>query len=123
MYLKSLSIAGYKNFYSTGFDINFNKGLSVLVGENGAGKSAVVDAIRHLLVEDEFGRAGISEKDFYKPFSATEKMSELIKLSALFGDLEKEEIVAFLPWSEANNEARLTLQVDNKTNNQGNYKR
>lgn len=123
MYLKSLSIIGYKNFDANEFVINLNKGLSVFVGENGAGKSAVIDAIRHLLIEDEFVRTGISEKDFHKPFVASEKASDVIKLSAKFGDLAKEEITAFLPWIESNNEAKLTLQVENKITAQGRYKR
>lgn len=123
MYLKSLSITGYKNFDANEFVINLNKGLSVFVGENGSGKSAIIDAIRHLLIEDEFVRTGISEKDFHKPFDASEKASDVIKLSANFGDLAKEEITAFLPWIESNNEAKLTLQVENKMTAQGRYKR
>ncbi len=54
MYLKSISITGYKNFGNE-FSIELNNGLNVLVGENGVGKSAIIDAIRHLLQEDEFG--------------------------------------------------------------------
>lgn len=64
MYLAKLNIAGYKNFKDQ-FQITFCKGLSVLVGENGVGKSAIVDAIRLLLVEDEFGRSLISEAAFH----------------------------------------------------------
>ena len=54
MYLKDLYISGFKNFAGE-FKVSFNNGLSVLVGENGVGKSAVIDALRHLLLEDEFG--------------------------------------------------------------------
>jgi len=74
-------------------------------------------------MEDEFGRTGISEKDFHKPFDKSQKTFEMIRMIAAFGNLEKEEITAFLPWVESGNEARLTLQVDNKTNSQGRYKR
>ena len=45
MYLSRLKIDGYRNF-SQSFELNLQKGLSVLVGENGTGKSAVIDAIR-----------------------------------------------------------------------------
>lgn len=66
MYLSQLKIKGYKVFNSE-FNIKFNKGLTVLIGENGCGKTTVIDAIRLLLNEDEFGRVGISESHFHKP--------------------------------------------------------
>ena len=64
VYLATLNIAGFKNFEAP-YEISFCKGLSVLVGENGVGKSAVVDAIRLLLLEDEFGRNLVSEAAFH----------------------------------------------------------
>jgi len=79
VYLATLNIAGFKNFeapyeISNFFhfrpvaelgELTFCKGLSVLVGENGVGKSAVVDARRLLLLEDEFGRNLVSEAAFH----------------------------------------------------------
>jgi putative ATP-dependent endonuclease of the OLD family len=122
MYLKKLSINGYKNF-NTKFDIQFFDGLNVLVGENGVGKSAIIDAIRHILQEDEFGRSGISDTDFHRPFQIEGKSSANINISILFGGLSREESVAFLPWTEIGNEANLTMQIENRQNNQGRYKR
>ncbi len=122
MYLRNLSISGFKNF-GMPFQIEFNSGLSVLVGENGIGKSAIVDAIRHLLLEDEFGRTGVLESDFYQPFENNGKQSNCIGLSATFADLSKEERVAFLPWTELKNEAVLNLQIDDNQNAQGRYHR
>ncbi|MEL7655466.1 MAG: AAA family ATPase [Bacillota bacterium] len=122
MYLKDLYISGFKNFASE-FKVSFNNGLSVLVGENGVGKSAVIDALRHLLLEDEFGRSGISDSDFNRPFVLNSKSAESIKLSAKFCALSHIEKVAFLPWTELNDEAVLNLQIDNKVNNQGRHRR
>ena len=67
VYLATLNIAGFKNFEAP-YEISFCKGLSVLVGENGVGKSAVVDAIRLLLLGDEFGRNLVSEAALHAPF-------------------------------------------------------
>lgn len=122
MYLKNLYISGFKPFASE-FKICFNNGLSVLVGENGVGKSAIIDALRHLLLEDEFGRTGISDSDFYRPFTLDAEPSESIQFKATFSNLSETEKIAFLPWTELNEEAHLTLQVDNKVNNQGRYRR
>ena len=122
MYLRDLTISGFKSFAGE-FNISFNNGLSVLVGENGVGKSAIIDAIRHLLLEDEFGRAGVSDTDFNRPFALNSRSAECIKLSAKFCELSDTEKVAFLPWTELNDEAVLNLQIDNKVNNQGRYRR
>lgn len=42
-----------------------NKGLNLLVVENGCGKSTIIDLIRLLLNEDEHSRNGVKDEDFY----------------------------------------------------------
>ena len=46
MHLKSLSLINYKNFTSKNFD--FNEKINCIVGNNGQGKTNVLDAIYHL---------------------------------------------------------------------------
>ncbi len=122
MYLKKLEIQGYKGFRDA-FSISFQKGLNVIVGENASGKTGVIDAIRLLLREDEFGHTAISESDFHRPFDSPDKWAETIRLMASFADLSDEEHVAFLPWSDMDGNASLTLEVKNKQNRRGRYKR
>lgn len=118
MFLKTLTIEGYKH-YGKQFQVEFANGLNVLVGENGSGKSAVIDAIRLLLLEDEYGRGGITDADFHRPFTKDATRSSGITISALFGGLTKEECVAFLPWVVANDQATLNLEVLNKETTRG----
>ena len=61
MYLSKISIKDFRMF-SDVVEVSFSKGLNLLVGENGSGKSSVVDAIRALLGENEFSRRGIIEE-------------------------------------------------------------
>jgi putative ATP-dependent endonuclease of the OLD family len=123
MYLQKLRILGYRNF-DTKFEIEFMDGLNVLVGENGVGKSAIIDAIRMMLLEDEFGRAGISEGDFHMPFEEQAQPAQMIQIETIFGALTQKEKIAFLPWTQLGNEAKLSLQIENKEiNNQGKYRR
>lgn len=122
MHLKTLNVEGYKNF-GKAFQIDFNKGLNVLVGENGSGKSAIIDAIRLLLLEDEYGRGGIVDTDFHRPFKKNANRSSGITISALFSGLTKKEEVAFMPWVVGQSEAKLTLEVENKETNRGWFKR
>lgn len=120
MFLSELHIEGYKNFGKK-TTICFHKGLNVLVGENGVGKTAIIDALRLLFPEDDF-RNPISDTDFYCPFSKTKDAAESLRIHGKFEGLSKTEIVAFLPWTDIDGNATLTLHVDNKTNNKGRYK-
>lgn len=46
-YIKHLHIEGFKKFSK--IDINFNEKMNILVGENEAGKSTILDAIKTVL--------------------------------------------------------------------------
>ncbi len=46
-YIKSLHIEGFKKF--TSLDVAFNEHMNILVGENEAGKSTILDAIKTVL--------------------------------------------------------------------------
>lgn len=122
MFLKKISISGYKNF-NENFEICFSSGLNVLVGENGVGKSSIIDAIRLLLTEEEYGRYGISERDFHRPFIKDSKTSTKIQIVAQFHELSEHETIAFLPWIEEEKKARLSLMIDDTQNNRGRYNR
>jgi len=122
MFLKTLTIEGYKHFGKK-FSVEFSRGLNVLVGENGAGKSAIIDGIRLLLLEDEYGRGGVTDADFHRPFTKDATRSSGITISGLFGGLTKEETVAFLPWVVGNDQATLNLEVENKETSRGWFKR
>lgn len=126
MYLSELKIKGYKTFNEE-FTIKLNEGLTILVGENGCGKTTIIDAIRLLLSEDEYGRIGVSNTDFHRPFDkpAKDKGASSIEIKGVFSGLQTKEQVAFLPWLMADNNAiaLLNLKIDNKENPRGKYNR
>ena len=121
MYLKQLEIEGYKNFRSL-FRITFSDALNVIVGENSSGKSAVIDAIRLLLLEDEYGRSPISDTDFNRPFDKPKEQAKSFRIRGRFDGLSQEQTVAFLPWTDQGI-ITLTSVIDNKQNRYGRYKR
>ena len=86
MYLSDIKIEGYRLFKDRQI-LHLRKGLNVLVGENGCGKSTVIDAIRLLLNEDEYARSGISEEDLMKQMTYngtiyTNRLEGVEKISA-----------------------------------------
>lgn len=124
MFLSEVKIKGYKVFNAE-FNIKLNEGLTVLIGENGCGKTAIIDAIRLLLNEDEFGRIGITESHFHRPIdkSAREGGAESIEVKGIFSALTDTEQIAYLPWLDAtdNTKAYLNKRIDNKPNNRGRF--
>lgn len=122
MFLKTIAIEGYRNFRER-FQMDLRQGLTVLVGENACGKSAIVDAIRLLLVDGEIGGGKISESDFHHPFVKNAKKAEVVAVDLTFEGLSKEEQVALLPWSDLERKVSLHLLVENRQNSRGRYKR
>ena len=78
MILKSLSLLNYKNFDSKTFA--FNEKINCIVGNNGIGKTNVLDAIYHL----SFG------KSYFNPV-ATQNIKHDEEFFVINGDYQKEE--------------------------------
>ena len=77
MILKSLSLLNYKNFDSKTF--TFNDTINCFVGNNGVGKTNVLDAIYHL----SFG------KSYFNPI-ASQNIKHNEDFFVINGDYEKE---------------------------------
>lgn len=126
MHLSSIKIKGYKVFNQE-FTVTLNSGLNILVGENGSGKSTVIDAIRLILLEDEYGRSGIDASDFHRPIDqpAKAKGAGKIEIRTEFDSLNDDEQVAYLPWLNITTptKAILNLSIENKEDARGKFKR
>ena len=77
MILKSLSLLNYKNFDTKTF--NFNDTINCIVGNNGVGKTNILDAIYHL----SFG------KSYFNPI-ASQNIKHDADFFVINGDYEKE---------------------------------
>ncbi|MCO1623700.1 ATP-dependent nuclease [Pseudomonas putida] len=113
MYLRTLDVRGFKCFGEP-FTIDFHDGLNVLVGENGAGKTGVISAVRQLFNDSESGKRIISERDFYKGFEAGTFASEELKIQATFSGLDDRDATAFDEWCGNHDEAKLTFIAKNQ---------
>lgn len=121
MYISNLNITGYKNSKEKSI-IKLNQGLNVLVGENGSGKTTIINALRLILRENEFSNMNIDEDDFYisldKQYSAPD-----IRIDITLESLSSDEQVTFLTWCDADYKAQLHLEVSSNPNRKGYYKK
>jgi len=62
MYLAHVIINNFRLFKS--LDLKLNKGLYVLIGENDAGKTALIDAIKLVLNTNSIENIRVKETDF-----------------------------------------------------------
>ena len=86
MYLSSLCIRNFRCFDDSEHIIPFNSGLTVLIGENDSGKSAILDAIRIVLGTTDYSWIRIETSDFHN-----EGTSQEITILCKFSDLSSHE--------------------------------
>jgi putative ATP-dependent endonuclease of the OLD family len=93
MYLSKIHIENFRGIRN--LDINLNKGLNVLLGENDSGKTTIIDAIRLVLGTRDFERIYLDKDDFY--IDETGRTTD-IRIVLEFFDLSEEYAAQFLEW-------------------------
>lgn len=105
MYLKRIRARNFRAFgdgtTAPELDLELNPGLNILVGENDAGKSGIVDAIRQVLLTTSYESIRLFEQDFH--IHGTQRAATLW-IEATLCELSKEQQASVLEW--------LTLESD-----------
>lgn len=93
MHISKLTLVNYRNFKNT--SLTFQRGVNTIIGENGAGKSNILRAIR-LLLDDNMVRAAyrLEESDFSRALDQWK--GHWIIISMEFEDLSPDEAVQAL---------------------------
>ena len=120
MFISSVQIEGYKNANKAS-TIRLNKGLNILVGENGSGKTAVINALRLILRETE-SYSDFSEDDIYCSLDKKQLASEIV-IDVSFADLSEDEKITFLSWCGSDFNAYLHLTISENNYRPGFFKR
>lgn len=95
MYLSALNIENFRQFGDGGhaLSIQFNRGVTALVGENDAGKTAVIDAIRYALQTRDAEYLRLQLEDFHIANDGTQ--AQTITLRCTLEGLSPLELGAF----------------------------
>jgi putative ATP-dependent endonuclease of the OLD family len=121
MWLREVKIRNFRKIED--LTIRFPRGLCVIVGENNSGKTAIIDALRLMLLPSrDFDALRLNEDDFR---SGTDYAP--IEVSCTFSDLNEEDEVYFqeclVDIGEGKFEIRLNARIEfNKTTRRANVK-
>ena len=118
MYLSHVIIENFRLFGKK-TQLTLQPGLNLLVGENGCGKSAVIDAIRVLLNEPEFAHTGIVESDFHTTYGENSEVADRLFVAGEFSNLSEEQKVEFLSWLTPKFVARINVEYERSQNARG----
>lgn len=99
MYLQSICALNFRAFgdgtNSPHLNWTLNAGMNILIGENDAGKTAIIDSIRYLLWTTSYESVRLQEQDFH--VSGTGRAETLV-IEATLRDLIPEQEASVLEW-------------------------
>ena len=124
MYLSNIKLWNFRKYGEVGstfdltkpnLDLNFTKGLNVLIGENDSGKTAIIDAIKLVLKTHSYDYIKVEDKDFFDG-------STRFRIELEFCDLTDDEAKNFTEWlgwkgTGTNAQTFLKLNYDVTRNN------
>jgi putative ATP-dependent endonuclease of OLD family len=106
MYLHTLKLWNFRKYgivgdsfekAKPGLEVTFNKGLNVLVGENDSGKTAIIDAIKLVLLTQSKEFMPLEIEDFYQEHDKPRETD--LKIECVFKGFSDAEAGNFLEWA------------------------
>jgi putative ATP-dependent endonuclease of the OLD family len=122
MYLSELKLWNFRKFGSSEpFDrskpnliVPFQKGLNLLVGENDSGKTAIVDAIKYVLLTNSREYIRLEIEDFYNHHLVKEGEEQTLRIECYFKFKPNDhdsKAKNFLDWGHFNEKKELELRI------------
>lgn len=109
MYLLKLKITNFRKYGDPGLEVIFNQGLNVLIGENGSGKSTIIDAVRYILNTQSYEYIRVQETDFH--CNQDGNRAEELKIECEFTGFTDQEAGNFLEWLGFDENNNFVLRV------------
>lgn len=109
MFLLEVRITNFRKFGQgtngePGLVLVLNKGLNVLIGENDAGKSTVIDAIKFVLLTQSREYSRLEKDDFHAD-------SNELKIECIFKGFSVNQAKDFLEWITIDSDKQYSLRV------------
>ena len=124
MIVSELRLYDFRRFHSIdgnpGLSVSFHKGLNALIGENDSGKTAVIDALKLVLLTQSNDYVRPVEEDFY--VGADNKDTAEFRIECVLSEFSQNEAKNFIEFLEFTKDAITTKKVGN-TKRQGNLSR
>lgn len=116
MYISEIRLWNFRKYGDDDFDLTkphlivpFKKGMNVLIGENDAGKTAIIDAIKYVLKTNAYEAIRLQQDDFYKD-------KEHLRIEVHIADMTDNEARHFTnlatPPADGNGLATMKLVID-----------
>ncbi|MGE7827326.1 ATP-dependent nuclease [Paenibacillus sp. NPDC093718] len=116
MYLKCIRLWNFRKYGTKGdnselpgLSIELNKNFNLIIGENDAGKSAIIDAIKLTLGTSSDDNHKIMDSDFH--IQSNGKVADDLKIECIFSELNEQEAGLFLEWLSFDQLGNYELQV------------
>lgn len=125
MIVSELKLYNFRKFKSVdgipGLQITFHRGLNALIGENDSGKTAVIDALKLVLLTQSNEYIRPLEEDFYKPIDG-DACSEF-KIDCTITDFNQNEaknFIEYLMFKKSDEKVEYTLELHYRAWKEGN---
>lgn len=101
MYLSSIQLKNFRKFATVpesddGITVHFHQGINALIGENDAGKSAIIDAIKLVLKTQSGEYIQLSDDDFHISNDGTQASE--FSIDCVFTGFDDNEAKNFVEW-------------------------
>ncbi len=116
MLVSELKIYNFRRFKSVddapGLKITFHKGLNALIGENDSGKTAVIDALKLVLLTQSNEYIRPTDEDFYKPINGDACSEFKIDCTITeFTQNEAKNFIEYLTFKKNGDKVEYTLEL------------
>ncbi len=107
MIVSELKLYDFRKFHQEngqpGLAISFHRGLNALIGENDAGKTAIIDALKLVLLTQSNDYVRPSEEDFY--FGSDNKYADEFRIECVISEFTPNEAKNFIEYLEFKKDA------------------
>lgn len=111
MYIEKVFIRNFRTIGKSGISLNCNKGINLILGENNAGKSAVIDALRLVLSVGNYKkRVYVKPSDFH--INKYGIQEDKINIDVYFNELTEGQATAFFMLTNGSDLKKAELHVE-----------